>query len=172
MNREIIFRGKRCDNGEWVYGNYIYRENEDKTWAENIIISNDFSKTEYKVHPDTVGQYTGLQDKNGNKIYEGDILRVKEFENLLTDEFTKDESRFDLFTLDEIKGEKRAEYISPVRWEEGGFVVSTNGDYFDMWLASLFGDMKRSNPVLDFEVIGNIHDNPELLKGGNQLNFI
>lgn len=44
--------------------------------------------------------------------------------------------------------------------------MSTNGDYFDMWTASLFGDMKRSNPVLDFEVIGNIHDTPELLKGG------
>lgn len=167
MNREILFRGKRCDNGEWVYGNLLKGVEGD---CYIIVITKDgFTKyEEYEVAPDTVGQYTGLKDKNGNKIFEGDILRVKEFENLLTKEFSEDDNRFDLFTLDEIKGEKDAEYITPVKWEECGFVVSTNGNYFDMWAASLFGDMKRSNPVLDFEVIGNIYDNPELLKGGEK----
>lgn len=164
MNREIKFRGKRVNGGEWVYGMTI-SNGAIKRKANDVF----FEVAENKwvgVHPETLGQYTGLKDRNRKEIYEGDIMLVREYENILMREFNDDTSRFDMFTIDEIKGDMRNSYTSPVIWEEGTFCISTNGDWLhhnDMFLAVLFGDMKRSSPIFDFEVIGNIHDNPELM---------
>lgn len=155
MNREIKFRGKSLNTNCWVYGDL----RQDKIRGKAYI--------EYEVDSDTIGQYTGLIDKNGKKIFEGDILRVSEYENILMREFNDETDCFDMFTLEEITGELRQSYTSPVIWEEGTFCISTKGDWLhhnDMFLAVLFGDMKRSSPIFIFEVIGNIHDNPELLK--------
>lgn len=117
--REIKFRGKRLDNGEWVYGGIIFIDG-----GEPHIFCN-YGGVE--VDPATVGEYAGLKDKNGKEIYEGDIL---------TDEF---------------------ESIGVVEWRDGAFVV--NFADFDIYqIADCFDDSYQ------MWSIGNIHDNPELLK--------
>ena len=70
----IIFRGKRIDNGEWVEGSYCHAEKLDRSGDEHFIIEYSANGSSHRVDPDTVGQYTGLKDKNGKRIFEGDIL--------------------------------------------------------------------------------------------------
>lgn len=129
--REILFRGKRLDNGEWVEGHYVTRKSEPKSY---IVVStiganknteiNNMIATAFEVNPETVGQFTGLTDKNGNKIFEGDILKAGNG------------------------------HIGYVAFSEGGFVLVCR---YHSNLTDLHGAIQ--------EVIGNIHDNPELLKG-------
>ena len=126
--REILFRGKRKTDNEWLYGfPYVTRKNAVKI---NWYCSEFGSMRTDEVDPETVGQYTGLTDKNGTKIFEGDI--VERFSD----------------------GEQAV--ISWLKYS-ACFGLSFGG-----WCCG-FDDYDDNLPS-DFEVIGNIHNNPEILK--------
>ncbi len=127
--REILFRGKRIDNGEWEYG-YLYG-----IWEQRYILwgmTNNVPNM-VEVDPETICQYTGLTDKTGKKIWEGDIL-----EGHLDDKFPEDVTR-----------EKVIWHESGWKTEEPGCVDKEYLDEFD---------------TENFEVVGNVFDNPELLE--------
>lgn len=132
--REILFRGKRLDNSEWVYGSFIQVEHEDGSFATAIFQKKD-AGGDTEVSPATVGQYTGLNDKNGKRIFEGDIVDVKE-----------DSGCYGF----------GGKLILPVEYQDGGFSPF-----------AIPGWECTANPE-ECVVIGNIHDNPELLEGGDK----
>lgn len=135
--REILFRGKRIDNGEWIYGMpWIFK---DKScicpWNEGMC-KYDTGYYPVEVIPETVGQYTGLTDKNKTKIFEGDIVFVGKNKIPLYIEFTD--------------SQKDSPYLS--------FSWNCRLPNKPLYLHRLENDSSL------YEVIGNIHDNPELLE--------
>lgn len=96
MNREILFKAKRIDNGEWVEGQYAYTTNpltEDGKPIKHLICNgtNIFNDL---IDPDTLCQYTGLTDKNGKKIWENDIVELPDEEGYFTCEWEEGTARF------------------------------------------------------------------------------
>lgn len=129
--REILFRGKRVDNGEWLYGCYYHCIGT--AYGATFIVVNDFGFIE--VIPHTIGQYTGLTDKNGERIFEGDIVQWK------------DENFNNYTSVVEWCGEK---------WNYPAFDLAKH-DYECNGLQYVHEDCI-------IEVIGTIYDNPELLE--------
>lgn len=165
--REIKFRGKCLGNGEWVYGDLLQVANEvfiapsDGDWFDFIPWSRNnvfhLPAAKYAVIPNTIGQFTGLHDKNGKEIYEGDVLFVREWENLAMRVFVHEER--ELFSLEDCKGGILHESQRVVYFEEGSMCA---GDYY-MCTLSDGRDQRHQYPIFEVELLGNIHDNPELL---------
>jgi uncharacterized phage protein (TIGR01671 family) len=151
MKREIKFRGKCLHTGEWHYGDCVQH-------SDNTVFIRERGTASSLSNPETIGQFTGLHDKNGKEIYEGDIMHIKQYKNNGYRMFGADINFPNCFTLDECKGELLREGNALVYFTEGCMCVG------DMYISALFGDMRYSLPIFEFEVIGNIHDNPELLK--------
>lgn len=135
--REIIFRGKRIDNGEWVDGFYtrVADVHYILSGIFDSLINGILNTRGYKVIPETVCQFTGLYDKNGRKIFEGDIVRTKKYGKVIGHVNVND---YDTFKV----------VYEPAIFR---LVNSTRG----------FNLVGRA---IDYEVIGNIYDNPELLE--------
>ena len=133
--REIFFRGKDADNGEWVYGYYAHFKNMHDVKADIIytgyadMYMGSILPECYDINPKTIGQYTGLTDKNGTRVFEGDIVNYNGSIHKVVFENRYYNARF-------------------------GIVVEEK----ETWS---FG---MSVPPYLMEVIGNIHDNPELLE--------
>lgn len=134
--REILFRAKRLDNGEWIEGYYLKCPHQYSGFLEDHISVSKYDEEEessiehiYPVDPETVCQYTGMTDRNGKKIFEGDICK----------------------NLDGV-------FLVFFEYERCGFVMKFNdylGEILDM--SEMWDDTK---------VIGNIFDNPKELKEG------
>ena len=155
--REILFRGKREDNGEWVYGNLIYR----RIWKTDVCVIRVFDSgfdiyEEYDVIPETVGQYTGLTDKNGKKIFEGDIFKFNDevWESCYTSCGTEYDS-WDIKNYAVVGFETaRCDFVE-YKYNENSVEADLHQNH----------DIEFADFVGELEIIGNIHDNPELMRG-------
>lgn len=146
MNREIKFRGKRIDNGEWIYGLLLYFEDE-------YGIQPSYGCKIHEVVPETIGQFTGLIDM-GKEIYEGDIA-VYQLSNKGINEDFKYLSTKQLYELfpDNFR-------MHVVCWDNVEYAFAL--DYRGRTWYNESGDRCTMNGMRS-EVIGNVHDNPELL---------
>lgn len=150
--RDILFRGKRTDDGEWMLGNLTL-------WGYGTASINETpaeGSPLYAVDPDSIGEFTGFTDMYGKRIFEGDIVAFYFFD----------------------KGTKNTRTML-IEWREGGFCMKELfRDYrlakdFSIIMEKIYtyrGEIKQgvytSNNTYFVEIIGNIHDNPELMKGG------
>ena|SRR5690606_17817289 len=143
MNREILFRGKRKDNKGWVYGDLNQND------AHNRISILEHGCIIHAVDPETIGQFTGLLDKEGNKIFEGDVIRSVHFK----------------------EGNKTHYLYHIVKWDNrlSGWIAQNidthNGNFTDQGNPQIWVYIKNA----DFDIMGPIHDHPHLLnKTSNQ----
>ena len=122
--REILFRGKWKNSGEWVYGNLFNPDKSDT--PTQICIGTYIARTCYEIDPETVGQFTGLTDKNGKRVFENDIVKVDD-----------DDEAYKIIYA---------------------YVAYRICDRHNRYSYTIHNDHNLT-------VIGNVYDNPELLKG-------
>jgi uncharacterized phage protein (TIGR01671 family) len=137
--REILFRGKRIDNGEWVEGGIVhqtdfYGDSIDRYFIIDGTETDDVIGPAYQVDTSTISEFTGLTDKNGKKIFEGDIVSCVAYIGMGY-------------------REKRGKVV----YQAPEFLVDCK--HHNVMIFSQYAAENK-----DLEVIGNIHDNPELLE--------
>lgn len=132
--REILFRGKRVDNGKWIFGGYAKCNNRHYILTDIDLFCKEWVFKNIEVIPETVGQYTSFTDKNGKKIFEGDIVNYTGMPKIYMIDFHEEFLHCSLF-------------------------------YYDKELKNIYYcGIVHKNDGKSIEVIGNIHDNPELLE--------
>ena len=134
--RTIKFRGKSILTDEWFYGDLVHSADKKRT---AILVNDKDSYDECEVDPETVGQFTGLMDKNGKEIYEGDVIGCHN---------------------------PRIKHLIFYNEKQGRFMAALNGDIENDFVGVCGLDDSRWTGSK--EVIGNIYDNPGLLKGGEK----
>ena len=137
MNREILFRGRCFSDGSWAYGDLEYERNKGLLGKVRIHTYRDDGSydRQHLVESDTVGEFTGLLDKHGVKIFEGDIVRIYD-------------SDYEEYSDTQVK------------FAHGVFGVD---NWTKKTLTTLSFFLTGGDSEYSVEVIGNIHDNPELL---------
>lgn len=140
MKREIEFRGKRVDGKGWVYGYYVYRPD-----GKHLIYWKPFDEasqnTYHEVIPETVGQFTELTDKNGTKIFEGDIVKWD------------DESKGKYWRIAEVKINPSLSFDCSGINEFNGIKNSSSHEFE-------YGNFYYRKTEKHLEIVGNIHDKP------------
>lgn len=126
--REILFRGKKLDDGNWVQG-YCYELEKDR-----MMISSCIRREAYEVTPETIGQFTGVTDDMGRKLFEGDIVKA----------------------LDSYTNECDEDSLGVVAFTDGAFCIS--------WTTGYTEPLCLKADKEDIIIVGNIHDTPELLE--------
>ena len=152
--REILFRGKRLDNDDWVYG-LLCRVGD--TYAN--IVRKDTGVL-YSVLTNTVGQCTGLTDKNSRKIFEGDIVRLFD---ISVGEIVQECGAFGIGCRKQIDYDYLASEIAPVTGSNNTPMFCYNDNFVSL-LELWWNYNEEGDEISVIEVIGNIHDNPELLE--------
>ena len=153
--RTIKFRGIWFEDGSWVYGNYVSKDQHVRSCIDGhvthvehydyIVNQDEIDNLKYhQVHPDTVCQFTGLLDKNGKEIYDGDVLRS------------------DKYPYSCIEIEERDNYFGVIEWNENeaAFYIVTikNPKSSVKGISDGISDYLSKSALQDFEVIGNIND--------------
>lgn len=140
MKREILFRGKDKSTNQWVYGDYTHNEGLNTHYISRNV--NNISRKVWEVDPESIGQYTGFKDKNGNKIFEGDIVHIKG---------------------DGFGGAKvGVDYHRVITFHDGTFCLSLCGCKYDTHTGIY--EHNGSLSIENWDVIGNVVDTPELMK--------
>ena len=139
--REILFKAKRIDNDEWVEG-YVVRKH-GLYFIYSIVNSESCRQNNYEIIPETLCQFTGLCDKNGKRIWENDILMAH------LDEFYPEDVTYET-----------------VEWGVAGWAAHETSN-IDREYGNVDREYLDEFDLKNFEVVGNIFDNPELLQEGS-----
>lgn len=158
--RDYIFHGKRVDNGEWVEGYYCKAEKLDKSGYEHFIIEESADGSSHLIEPESVGQYTGMNDKSGRRIFEGDIVQYQTYDDFDCQSVVK----FGAYTQDGSGGEYTGNRCL-------GFYVDVNNFTCPDWceddpscFRKYLYQQNINEVAADCEVIGTVFENPDLLE--------